>query len=177
MYIDQLIDHRHKKDAFFKTNPNSPLTPQERERFTGLEYFPPNESLVLTVDAELLDGTTVELPTTTGDERAYRRYARFTFTVPGPDGAPVECALTIFATPHGYFLPFTDTAKGIYAGGRYLDPHLIEATDTHARFTVDFNMAYSPSCVFDASYSCPLVPAENRLNVAINAGEQRTIFS
>ncbi len=37
---------------------------------------------------------------------------------------------------------------------------------------LDFNVAYHPSCVYDARFSCPLTPAENRLPIRIEAGER-----
>jgi uncharacterized protein (DUF1684 family) len=32
---------------------------------------------------------------------------------------------------------------------------------------VDFNLAYNPYCAYNYKYSCPLVPLENDLDVAI----------
>ncbi|MGI4821226.1 MAG: DUF1684 domain-containing protein [Janthinobacterium lividum] len=37
---------------------------------------------------------------------------------------------------------------------------------------LDFNQAYSPFCAYNHDYSCPKPPAENRLTVAVTAGEQ-----
>ncbi|MBW6455233.1 MAG: DUF1684 domain-containing protein [Trueperaceae bacterium] len=37
---------------------------------------------------------------------------------------------------------------------------------------LDFNYAYHPSCAYDARWDCPLAPPENRLDVAVNAGER-----
>src|SRR5438132_1401689 len=36
----------------------------------------------------------------------------------------------------------------------------------------DFSHAYHPSCVYDVRWACPLAPAENRLAVAVRAGER-----
>ena len=40
---------RRDKDNFFKSHPSSPLMPEQREHFTGLNYYPPNPSLDLEV--------------------------------------------------------------------------------------------------------------------------------
>ncbi|HEY3126319.1 MAG TPA: DUF1684 domain-containing protein, partial [Candidatus Limnocylindria bacterium] len=40
------------------------------------------------------------------------------------------------------------------------------------RYVVDFNRAYNPACVFSPYYNCPIPPPENRLPVAIRAGER-----
>jgi uncharacterized protein (DUF1684 family) len=37
---------------------------------------------------------------------------------------------------------------------------------------VDFNKAYNPPCAFSAFATCPIPPPENRLAVAIPAGEK-----
>ena len=44
--------------------------------------------------------------------------------------------------------------------------------DRDGTWTIDFNLAYHPSCVYDTRFSCPLTPAENRLPVRIEAGER-----
>ena len=35
---------------------------------------------------------------------------------------------------------------------------------------INFNLAYNPYCAYNEKYSCPLVPGENDLPVAIMAG-------
>ena len=37
---------------------------------------------------------------------------------------------------------------------------------------VDFNKAYNPPCVFTPYATCPLAPPENRLDLAVTAGEK-----
>jgi uncharacterized protein (DUF1684 family) len=94
----------------------------------------------------------------------YRRFGRFTFTVDGQ-----EAQLTIFTDGQGYFLPFVDAQAGkeTYGAGRYLEPEPLP----NGKFLVDFNLAYNPYCAYNENWSCPLTPAENRLKVAIRAGE------
>jgi uncharacterized protein (DUF1684 family) len=38
---------------------------------------------------------------------------------------------------------------------------------------IDFNVAGNPPCAYSKYTTCPLPPAENRLAVAIEAGEKR----
>lgn len=47
----------------------------------------------------------------------------------------------------------------------------LPAPDADATLEVDFNRAYLPPCAFTDHYLCPLPPAENRLPVAVTAGE------
>ncbi len=80
-----------------------------------------------------------------------------------------EAELTIFAGDHGYFLPFVDSLAGeeTYGAGRYLEPERL----SNGKFSVDFNLAYNPYCAYNERWSCPLPPAENRIQVPIRAGE------
>ncbi|MBX3101532.1 MAG: DUF1684 domain-containing protein [Bacteroidetes bacterium] len=74
--------------------------------------------------------------------------------------------------PDALFIPFYDATTGrtTYGGGRYLNARVRK----DGCLTLDFNNAYNPYCVYDpARYgSCPLPPAQNRLPLAIEAGQQ-----
>ena len=50
----------------------------------------------------------------------------------------------------------------------------IEVTkaDANGNTVIDFNLAYNPPCAFTAFATCPLPPAQNRLSIAITAGEK-----
>ena len=69
------------------------------------------------------------------------------------------------------FLVFADrtNGQGSYGAGRFLD---IERPDAQARVTLDFNRARNPPCAFTPFATCPLPPPENRLDLAITAGEK-----
>jgi uncharacterized protein (DUF1684 family) len=58
----------------------------------------------------------------------------------------------------------TDT----YPGGRFLDTDPV----ADGKVALDFNRAYSPPCAVTPYATCPLAPKENRLQVAIPAGEK-----
>jgi len=72
----------------------------------------------------------------------------------------------------GFFLVFGDTTNGVesYGGGRFLD---VDPPDAEGRVVLDFNRAINPPCAFTAYATCPLPRPENRLPVAVTAGEQR----
>jgi hypothetical protein len=77
------------------------------------------------------------------------------------------------------FIPFRDATSGgeTYGAGRYLWDSAKGADlgfDGDA-IILDFNYAYHPSCVYDAIWSCPLAPPENRLTVAVRGGERLPI--
>ena len=112
----------------------------------------------------------IALGSTRTQDRAAERVGWFSFTVDGVDcrvaatrllepGVPAD-SLQIF---------FRDWSSGreTYELGRYLD---IEPSE-EGRYVVDFNRAYNPACAFSPHYNCPVPPPENRLGVAIRAGE------
>ncbi len=164
--MTDLEDFRAEKDEHFKHSPHSPLTPEQRRSFTGLSYFPENPALRLELAVEAFDPQpSIEMPTSTGAVQRYKKYGRFTFTV---DGQPA--ALTLYSGEHGFFLPFVDSLANTktYGAGRYLEPEPLGG----GRFLVDFNLAYNPYCAYNDRWSCPLTPFENRVKVAVRAGEK-----
>lgn len=164
--MSDLTAYRTEKDQFFGRHPQSPLTPDQRQNFTGLQYFPENDELRLEVEVELFrDQEPMQMQTSTGGVQTYVRHGRFKFQVEGEDAE-----LTIYQNEHGYFLPFVDSLAGreTYPAGRYLEPEALPGN----RFFVDFNLAYNPFCAYNEMWSCPITPAENRLKVPIRAGEK-----
>lgn len=164
--MGELENFREHKDDFFRSGQQSPLTPEQKVDFKGLNYYPENLDLDLEVDVETFpERDEIRIQTNTGDVRSYERYGRFKFEVEG-EGAE----LTIYSNEHGFFLPFVDLLAGkeTYGAGRYLEPTPLSG----GRFHVDFNLAYNPYCAYNATWSCPITPAENRLKVAIRAGEK-----
>lgn len=172
-YEDAVNEFRADKDAFFSSAPNSPIPVAEREAFSGLPYYPVDESLrfdELTLDPYTGDEPVrFEIPTSDGRTRPAERAGVFRFPV---DGADQTLTGYIFegGSAENVFVPFLDTTSGkeTYGAGRYLD---IEREED-GTYSIDFNLAYHPSCVYDAKFSCPLTPSENRLAVPIRAGER-----
>jgi uncharacterized protein (DUF1684 family) len=157
---------RAEKDDFFGTHPQSPLTPEQKKDFQGLDYFPENPALRLELEVEQFpEKERVEFQTSTGTTRYYTRYGKIHFEV---EGQPAE--LTLYSEEHGFFLPFVDSLanKETYGAGRYLEPDPL----SNGKVLVDFNLAYNPFCAYNDRWSCPLTPFENRLKLPIRAGEK-----
>ena len=82
-------------------------------------------------------------------------------------------SLTVFngRTAGSFFALFTDETSGVttYAANRSLaiDPPAADGT-----VTLDFNRATNLPCAYTDFATCPLPPAENRLPVAVEAGEK-----
>ncbi|HLN81111.1 MAG TPA: DUF1684 domain-containing protein [Thermoanaerobaculia bacterium] len=70
------------------------------------------------------------------------------------------------------FLIFGDRTNGTetYGAGRFL---YAPKPDADGKTVVDFNRAYNPPCAFTAYATCPLPPPQNRLPIAVTAGEKR----
>jgi hypothetical protein len=66
---------------------------------------------------------------------------------------------------------FRDATSGVttYPGGRSLS---IDAPGADGTVTLDFNRASNLPCAFTDYATCPVAPSENRLTVAVEAGEK-----
>ena len=166
--MSELTDFRKAKDAFFKTNSQSPLNSQEKATFKGLKYFPENPDLRFDLALEKSpQPEQVTMPTSTGDEQQYWHAGQVHFTVQGQ-----PAALQVYLPVDGgdYFIPFVDATAPAetYGAGRYLEPEDLG----DGRLHLDFNLAYNPYCAYNDRWSCPLPPRQNRLSVRIEAGEK-----
>ena len=172
-YKDAVEGFRLDKDEFFKTMAGSPIPEAERAAFEGLPYFPVDEMLVF--DDRVLEPYTgdepsnFQIPTSDGKLRPAHRAGVLRFEL---GGAPRQLTAYTFDGGDGesLFVPFLDQTSGTetYGAGRYLDLE----PELDGTYSLDFNLAYHPSCVYDAKFSCPLTPAENRLPIRIEAGER-----
>lgn len=120
-------------------------------------YVPFDEPRPVTV------GASVE-----GLQHVYESPGRIEFEVDGE-----ALALTAFngSAPGSLFVLFTDATSGVttYAANRSLS---IGPPDADGILTLDFNRATNLPCAYTDFATCPLPPAENRLPVAVEAGEK-----
>jgi uncharacterized protein (DUF1684 family) len=108
--------------------------------------------------ADITDGT-----------QSYRSPGRLVFRIDGR-----QHRLAAFAEPKDtiFFLMMWDsTARtSTYQAGRYMR---VPFPDTTGWTVIDFNRAYNPPCVFTPYSTCAFAPPENRLTLAVQAGEKR----
>lgn len=73
---------------------------------------------------------------------------------------------------HRLFLIYADRTSGheSYAAARFL---YAEYPGPDGTTIVDFNKGYNPPCAFTAYSTCPMPPLQNRLDIAITAGEKK----
>ena len=165
---------RRGKDKFFRGSPQSPLTAEERERFTGLIYFPIDPDYRFELKLHEYDvKTPVRLEATRGGERVVLRVGEFRFAIRNQ-----ECILQAYQVDpdqQRLLIPFRDTTSGVetYDKGRYLDLEPEIHRTIKGKWILDFNEAYNPWCEYAEDFSCLIAPPENRLNVPVRAGEKR----
>lgn len=170
---DKLEKQRREKDGFFKSHPRSPIPLQERDDFTGLNYYPvtPELRFKLTLH-EHNDKEKVEVQDNQGNTQEFIRWGEFRFTINEEEHTlqayksnPDETRL---------WVPFKDETneKETYGAGRYID--LEAPQDKKAdKWILDFNQAYNPFCAYNERYVCPFIPPANWLETKIKAGEKR----
>ena len=61
------------------------------------------------------------------------------------------------------------TGRETYGAGRFL---YSDGMPGDGRLVIDFNKAYNPPCAFNDYSTCPLPPQQNRLDLAVTAGEK-----
>jgi uncharacterized protein (DUF1684 family) len=82
-----------------------------------------------------------------------------------PIGAENERLFFVFRDP--------TAATATYGGGRFLyTAGPSNGVDKPGTVTLDFNEAENPPCAYSPYATCPLATKENRLPVAVNAGEK-----
>ncbi|MEN2403154.1 DUF1684 domain-containing protein [Flavobacterium sp. MC2016-06] len=151
----------------------SPLMEEDLKTFKSLEFFPINETFFVNAVLEKATNEKVfEMKTTGTRTPKYIKYGTVTFKINGTDYhlnvyRNIELSKTAEYKNH-LFLPFSDLTSGkeSYIGGRYIDLEIPKGNT----IVIDFNQAYNPYCAYNHKYSCPLVPMENDLKVAIKAG-------
>ena len=166
--------HRMEKDHFFKNDPDSPLLPEDKTNFKGLNYYPVDlsfrfEGPIIQYDTMVVD--TIR-GTREGDLRPAWRYGYFDF-VYNQQRYRLQIYKILRDDPNlqkYLFLGFTDETSGkeTYGGGRYID--LTENEENY--YIIDFNLAYNPYCAYNPKYSCAIPPAENHLPFPVTAGEK-----
>jgi uncharacterized protein (DUF1684 family) len=172
-YPDAVAAFRAEKDESFRSSHDSPIPHDQRHDFAGLPYFDVDEDLRfegLTLEPYTgSEPVRVQLPTSDGQLRDAERAGVFRVPL---GGATQTLTGYVFSAgdSDSVFVPFLDATSGTetYGAGRYLDLW----PEDDGTYALDFNLAYHPSCVYDARFSCPITPAENRLPVRIEAGER-----
>lgn len=166
---------RKERDRLFKEHPRSPLSDEQKNVFTGLDYYEYDPALryALPVEHDVEPGN-IEIELQDDGLILLQRFGRVRLPINGE-----EHSLSLFWVSGyggGVFLPFKDETSGpeTYGGGRYLLDTIKHADlgSEDGRLILDFNYAYNPSCAYNPRWHCPLSPPENKLPVEVRAGEK-----
>jgi uncharacterized protein (DUF1684 family) len=174
-YVADLRANREEKDDFFAEHPQSPIPPEHREGFSGLDYFDPDPDARVTASVTAHDDPEpVPMETTAGNEVRYVRIVTFEFELGDGNYELYGYKQRPDDDEEAVFVPFRDKTTGqeSYRGGRYLELHPEDEFADGDSVTLDFNLAYTPFCAFSETFSCPLPPEENWLDAEIRAGER-----
>ncbi len=170
-YVATVASARAAKDGALRSA-GSPIPADAQGTFLPLAYYPVDP--LYAVPAAFREDPPearqrVEIQTSTHQTRQMERLGTLEFTLQG-QALKLAAYREVGQSADHLFVPFTDltTGKDTYQAGRFLD---IERSATGI-YVVDFNRAYNPYCYYNPTYDCPYPPKENRLSVAIRAGEK-----
>jgi uncharacterized protein (DUF1684 family) len=162
------------RDGRFALRIKDPQAPT-RTGFHGLRWYAPNATYRVharwipynppkQLDIPTILGTTTHLPAPGAAE----------FTIDGQT-VRLEPVLEDPKSTELFFIMRDTTSKTTtYGAGRFLYTDLPDhGVGQPGELWLDFNRLVNPPCAFTAYATCPLPPTQNRLNVAIPAGEQR----
>ncbi|MCF6361117.1 MAG: DUF1684 domain-containing protein [Cyclobacteriaceae bacterium] len=168
-YLDNLSIHRHDQVEFFRFSLESPFL-QQKINFSYLNYYTADLNYrIEAVYKKRAKQDTLSLATSTGTIDKFLVVGTANFKWQETDNTLLVLASTQRNDPT-LFIPFLDKTSGeaTYGGGRYLDVQPAQ----RGKILLDFNKAYNPYCAYMEGYTCPFPPKENRLAVAIVAGEK-----
>ncbi|WP_439691366.1 DUF1684 domain-containing protein [Curtobacterium sp. SP.BCo] len=158
------VARRGGSDVIRPRHPSNPT----RVSYPGTPAYAPDPAFVVDAHFEPFDeprtvtvGSVVD-----GLQHVYEAPGVLTFDLDGP-----RSLLAFNGHGDGLHVLFTDRTSGVttYAANRSLD---IAAPDASGATTIDFNRATNLPCAYTEHATCPLPPAENRLDVAVTAGER-----
>ncbi|MGW1027703.1 DUF1684 domain-containing protein [Streptomyces sp. NPDC002577] len=152
-----ILRPRHPENALRTGFTHTPAYAPDARWVVPGRFLPFDEPRAVTV------GAAVE-----GLEHVYDSPGQVEFEL---DGATHRLTAFNGRQPGSLMVLFTDKTSGVttYAANRSVG---IAPPDGEGRVTLDFNRASNLPCAYTDLATCPLPPAENRLPVAVEAGEK-----
>ncbi|WP_128543303.1 DUF1684 domain-containing protein [Larkinella soli] len=135
--------------------------------FHGIERFPVRPDWRVKARFVPTAGKKISILDITGRTYEQESPGQLVFTVDGR-----EYRLDATGTNERLHFVFADLTNqhDTYGGGRFLDA---PGPDAEGYTYLDFNKAYNPPCAFTPYATCPTPPKQNRLALAVTAGEKR----
>jgi uncharacterized protein (DUF1684 family) len=168
-YRQSVEEQRKQREDRYRNSDESPVPGESLPNWPGLEFYAVNPGFrVAGPLVRRTNGREFAMATTGGELRPCRETGYFLLDF---GAGPQELPVYSFEGDETLFLPFTDEtteSEETYPAGRYLEISSLDA----GRYLLDFNLAYNPYCAYGGTWDCPIAPRENRLNVAVTAGEK-----
>jgi uncharacterized protein (DUF1684 family) len=140
-----------------------------RTGFPGIDYFPIDPAFRLRAHfTPKPPGSKIDIVNILGIVEPMDNPGTLSFAKEGKQFT-VE---TVDEGDHRLFLVFADRTSGhqSYAASRFV---YAKYPDARGYTTLDFNEAYNPPCAFTPYSTCPMPPLQNRIDLAVNAGERK----
>lgn len=156
---------RGERKALRVFDPDSPI----RRGFTGIDYFPIAPAWRVVAEWQPYDPPReIRVTNQLGQVSVEKVSGRAVFQ---RDGVRHELTPLPDASEDGLFFVFSDRTapRETYGGARFLTTPLPK----DGQVVLDFNLARNPPCAFTPYTTCPLAPKENRLGLAVTAGEKK----
>lgn len=165
--LEWLIIQRQDLIAVRLYNKENPKVDQ----FDGFDRYPTDPSWHLYAHFEPNPpGTTVSVPNVLGQVDEVAMPGTLSFSIDGEEYR----IQAIDASDDRLFLIIGDETNetDTYPAGRYM---YVDKPDENGTTIIDFNKIYNPPCAYNPYSTCQLPPSQNRLDVAITAGEKRPV--
>lgn len=140
------------------------------DRFTGFDSYPLSAEWVFCAKfIPATESTTIPIVNILGQSEEVASPGRLEFQA---EGKTYSLAALESATGRMFIILGDETNQTeTYQAGRYM---YIDYPEEGGDYTViDFNKAYNPPCAYSLFTTCQLPPSQNRLDLAITAGEKR----
>jgi len=142
----------------------------QRKIFPGRQWFKFNEDCIYEGNYQRYETErTLTIQQKNLSSREIQSEGLVQFSISG-----LDYSLTVFEETDGeLFIIFHDSSNGdqTYSAGRYL----VTDKPQDGIVSIDFNRAFNPPCAFTPYATCPLPPAQNRLDIPILAGERKPL--
>jgi uncharacterized protein (DUF1684 family) len=138
-----------------------------RTNFRGLRWYAPDPAFrTVGVFQPYPERKVVQVPNILGDIEPFNAVGTVTFTLGG-----VQHTMEAWGSEKSLWFVFRDRTSGrdTYPSARFLYTPPVQ----DGKVVIDFNFAQNPPCAYNPYTTCPLPPSQNRLPIAIEAGEKR----
>ncbi|MBI2758303.1 MAG: DUF1684 domain-containing protein [Chloroflexi bacterium] len=157
----RMVVHKHNGRYAIRIWDN--LSP-ERESLAPREWYPIDQKYCFRATyTRFKEPVKANLPNVFGDVEEWQMTGQLVFEFNGQTHA-----LDVTEQDDGsLFVQFKDSTQNTYPPGRYVYAQPEKGT----QYTLDFNIAHNPPCVFTPFATCAFAPKQNHLKAAIEAGE------